>query len=320
VSIRRGSRAAQNPAAGRRYILLPFLADRQETTMATRLLHGLAATLLVMALAAPAGASYHDMQIEQVIGGVCGDTTKQAIQLRMRALGQNLVSGKKLVAYDANGQNPITLLTFPGNVTPNVAAGSRILITTAALAADLGGVPAPDFQMTQRIPDGYLRAGRVTFEDPSLFGILWSVSWGGTNYVGANTGSSENDLDGNFGPAEPGWAPFVTARSLLYGGPAANQSTNNAADYALGPNPATVTNNAGTGSALKECVFGDGYALGHARAWDLGTGFELCNGNDDDGDAQSDEDFPINQPCTIPGDGAGTYQCTADGRDVTCVP
>ncbi len=36
-----------------------------------------------------AHATFHFMQIEQVIGGVDGDTTKQAIQLRMRSLNQN---------------------------------------------------------------------------------------------------------------------------------------------------------------------------------------------------------------------------------------
>ena len=37
------------------------------------------------------------MQIEQVIGGVNGDTTAQAVQLRMRATGENFVAGGKLI-------------------------------------------------------------------------------------------------------------------------------------------------------------------------------------------------------------------------------
>ncbi|MBI4578887.1 MAG: hypothetical protein HY718_04240, partial [Planctomycetes bacterium] len=92
--------------------------------------------LIVPALAAlalgtaPALASFHLMEIEQVIGGVNGDTTKQAIQLRMRSLGQNLVSGSRLVAYDATGANPVTLITFPSNVASG-ASGARILVTSA---------------------------------------------------------------------------------------------------------------------------------------------------------------------------------------------
>jgi hypothetical protein len=49
------------------------------------------AALALLLAAAPAGASFHLMQIEQVAGGFCGDRTAQAVQLRMRAAGQNLV-------------------------------------------------------------------------------------------------------------------------------------------------------------------------------------------------------------------------------------
>src|SRR5712671_6985861 len=82
-------------------------------------------------LSLPASASFHLMQIEQVIGGVNGDTTAQAVQLRMRFGGQNFVGSTELIAYDAAGNNPITLVTIPSMVT-NGAAGSRILITTAS--------------------------------------------------------------------------------------------------------------------------------------------------------------------------------------------
>ena len=79
------------------------------------------AVLASLVLALPAQASFHLMQIEQVIGGVNGDTTAQAVQLRMRSPGQNFVSGATLVAYDASGNHPITLCTFPSNVTNNAA-------------------------------------------------------------------------------------------------------------------------------------------------------------------------------------------------------
>jgi hypothetical protein len=52
-----------------------------------------AAALLVGLFVQPALGSFHLMQIEQVIGGVNGDTSAQAIQLRMRAAGENFVSG-----------------------------------------------------------------------------------------------------------------------------------------------------------------------------------------------------------------------------------
>jgi hypothetical protein len=68
---------------------------------------GILAALMSLALALPAKASFHLMQIEQVIGGVNGDTTAQAVQLRMRVAGQNQVDGAELVAFDPAGNNPI---------------------------------------------------------------------------------------------------------------------------------------------------------------------------------------------------------------------
>ena len=87
---------------------------------------------ILLALAvAPAEASFHVMQIEQVIGGVCGDVTQQAIQLRMRSEGQNLVSGARLVAWDETGSNPVVVIDFPTNVAIG-ATGSRVLSESAA--------------------------------------------------------------------------------------------------------------------------------------------------------------------------------------------
>src|SRR6266550_3780296 len=88
-------------------------------------------TLISFACAVPLHASFHLMQIEQVIGGINGDPTSQAVQLRMRSTGENFVTGAQLIAYDAAGNNPVTLVTFPSMVS-NDALGSRILITTAS--------------------------------------------------------------------------------------------------------------------------------------------------------------------------------------------
>ena len=59
------------------------------------------ALLGALALPSPALAAFHLMEIEQVIGGVNGDTTAQAVQLRMRTGGQNLLAGNALLfAFD----------------------------------------------------------------------------------------------------------------------------------------------------------------------------------------------------------------------------
>ena len=132
------------------------------------------AALASLALALPAQATFHFMQIEQVIGGVNGDTTAQAVQLRMRFAGQTEVNGAELVAVDAAGNNPITLATFPTDVTDG-NPGSRILITTSSFAAYEATPISSDFTM-DAIPASYLAAGRLAFQK---FGIRWSVSWGG---------------------------------------------------------------------------------------------------------------------------------------------
>jgi len=81
----------------------------------------------MLLLASPAFASFHLMKIEAAMGGVGGDTTQQAIQLRMRAPDQNLVgSGQtRLIAWDAAGLNPVTLIVFPRTFsTPRRAPAS----------------------------------------------------------------------------------------------------------------------------------------------------------------------------------------------------
>ena len=198
------------------------------------------AALASLALALPAQATFHFMQIEQVIGGVNGDTTAQAVQLRMRFAGQTEVNGAELVAVDAAGNNAITLATFPTDVAGG-GAGSRILITTASFATYEATPIASDFEM-DAIPASYLAAGRLAFQK---LGIRWSVSWGGAGYTGPNTGTLDNDADGNFGPPFAGALPSTSTSALRFNGAASAQSTNNAADYSVTAGAATFTNNNG---------------------------------------------------------------------------
>jgi hypothetical protein len=205
------------------------------------------AAFACLALPLPAQASFHFMQIEQVIGGVNGDTTAQAVQLRMRVAGQTEVGGSELVVYDAAGNNPITILTFPNNVGTG-AAGSRILITSSSFASYEATPIAADFIMTDTIPASYLAAGRLAFQNSGL--IFWSVSWGGAGYTGPNTGRMENDADGNFGPPFAGVLPSTSTSALRFNGAASAMSTSNAADYSVTPSTATFTNNAGASTSL----------------------------------------------------------------------
>jgi len=215
--------------------------------------------------AAPVSASFHLMQIEQVTGSYCGDPNAQAIQLRMRSGGQNLVSGTTLVAYDSNGANPVTLLTFPGNA-PSGSSGARILIATAAFDAN-AAAPAADFVLTTPIPASYLAAGRLAFQSgPNAY---WALAWGGPAYTGGNLGTLDNDADGNFNPPFASPLPPHGGETIFFPGASNAMSTNNAADYALSPDPAFWANNAGASAAADGCVFDDDFEGGNTSRWSL---------------------------------------------------
>jgi len=203
-----------------------------------------ALTLGVGLLAQPAFATFHLMQIEQVIGGVNGDTSRQAIQLRMRQAGQNLLGPSRLIAWDATGANPVVLVDFTASVA-NGTAGARVLVSTSNFLPGL----TPDVVMTNPIPVSYLTGGKITFETDGTAGtqIWWGLAWGtysGTN-TGVTTGGGGNDADGNFNPPFAGPLPSTSQVALRFTGAAGAASTNNAADYALTTAQYVFTNNAG---------------------------------------------------------------------------
>src|SRR6266568_943170 len=211
--------------------------------MNTRFACCLITLLGVLALQPTAHATFHLMQIEQVIGSVNGDTTAQAIQLRMRAAGQNFVSGGKLVVYDAAGLNPITVLNIASNVA-NGAVGAHVLIASANFPSHTMPVAVPDFTMANLIPASYFAAGSLTWESDAGT-VFWRLSWGGAAYTGPNSGSIDNDADGNFGPPFGGPLPSSCTNALEFQGNATDLSTNNAADYLLIGSPIVFVNNAG---------------------------------------------------------------------------
>ncbi|MDO8629376.1 MAG: hypothetical protein Q7R41_02690 [Phycisphaerales bacterium] len=199
-------------------------------------------------LAAPAHAAFHLMQIEQVIGGVNGDTTAQAVQLRTRSLFENFVAGARILVWDATGANPVLVIDFGQNVA-NGQAGDRVLVASANFIAATNPNAAPDFMMTNLIPASYLAAGSLTYEDD--FGtILWRLSWGGAGYTGSTFGDTTNDNDpglfepANYGPPFPGPLPSTTLQALRFIGPESALSTSNNMDYAITSGAAVFANNA----------------------------------------------------------------------------
>ena len=195
-----------------------------------------------------AHASFHLMQVEQVIGGVDGDVTAQAIQLRMRAGGQRFLHSDAggsqgpagLVVYDAAGANPVTLIVFPNDVA-NGAVGDRVLITSPNFASHGTSTTTPDFTMMAVIPASYLAAGRLDYID-GHGDVLWSLSYGGAAYAGPLAAPGFN---GSFGSPFVGPLPSDGTSALLFQGVATATSAGNASDYLLTPAGAVFTNNAG---------------------------------------------------------------------------
>ncbi len=200
----------------------------------------------------PALAAFHIMEIEQVIGGVGGDASAQAVQLKMRLAGQNLLLGNaQLVVRDAAGANPVTLSTFAGTNPTNSTACREILLATASMAAKTTPAVTGAYTMAA-IPASYLPAGTLTFETFGGGQTYWRVSWGGAAYTGpqtvaTGTGAVANDADGLTSPAFAGPLPSTTAQALHFTRACdvvTGLSTNSAADYAPTAGAATLVNNA----------------------------------------------------------------------------
>ena len=209
---------------------------------------GLAVSAFAALAAAQPTDSFHITQIEQVIRSVNGDSTKQAIQLRMRSFGQQFMASARVIVRDAAGANPIIVKDMTTNCSSG-NPGDHVLICSAAFAASTTPVTVPDYTITNPIPASYFAAGRLTFEDD--FGtIYWSLSWGGAAYTGPTTGSITNDADGIFGPSVSFQLPSSGAQAMRFTGTLSAPSTNNAADYALTSGATTWVNNAGASFTL----------------------------------------------------------------------
>ncbi len=204
-----------------------------------------APVVTLAAITTSAQANFHVMQIEEIIGGVNGDPTAQAIQLRLRAGGQNVVSNGRIRAWDALGANPVVLLDIATNVS-GFNGGDNVLLTTSKFNTYMSSVPGytTDFTLANAIPASYLSGGKVTFEADSG-SIYWAVAFGA--YTGTNLAfDTTNDANADFGSPFASALPTSTRQGIRFTGAFSAPSTTNVADYALTANPATVRNNAGT--------------------------------------------------------------------------
>lgn len=217
----------------------PILPDHPRPTR-----FGWRALLIVFCLALEVRASFHFMQIEQVVAGVNGDYSAQAIQLRMRSAGQEQVQLTRLVAWDANGENPVVLIDM-GHAVAVSQTGARILAATEAFARHTEPQAIPDFVMTAPIPPSYVTAGSLTFETDDGDFIVWRLSWGGENYRGTTRGGQTNDDDGDFGPPAESPLPGDETAALHILLDAEATGTGSAADFMISESPALFVNNEG---------------------------------------------------------------------------
>ena len=127
------------------------------------------------------------MQVEQVIGGVEGDQTAQAIQLRMRLAGQQFVGGSQIRVWDATGSNPV-LVADPAVAVADGSAGARVLFTSASFDALTTPAAINDFPMLALIPESYLAAGSLTFRKRHRYDRLLAIELGRSGVYGPDDG------------------------------------------------------------------------------------------------------------------------------------
>src|SRR6266550_229658 len=107
-----------------------------------------------------AGATFHLNEITKVMVGLNGNNTIQAVELKMLAGGQNLVSGVSVKVYDAAGTQVDSLGSFTGSVPAGIA-GRFILCATENFAATFR--ITPDLIVKPGLLEG---TGQISFEEP----------------------------------------------------------------------------------------------------------------------------------------------------------
>jgi hypothetical protein len=177
--------------------------------------------------AAPAGATFHIMQIREIGGGTSGAGFNDAyVELQMYAPGQNLVAGHTLTFWDHDDITPTSTTTFSANV-PNGQNQATILIGDDSLA---GTADATNSSLSN------LQLG------PGAGGGL--VCWENIDCVSIGSGPSATVTPPSpTGPAAP--FPFTgqaIRRTIARGCPtsldAADDTNNSAADFSVTtPNP-----------------------------------------------------------------------------------
>jgi cysteine-rich repeat protein len=124
--------------------------------------------------------TFHEIKVTEVYPGSDAAPNAQYVVLQMYFAGQNLVGGKQVRVFDAEG-TLVSTFTFPANVAIGTDQ-SKILIATTEAQAFFAPLPA-DLTMTAALP---ALGGKVCFFDPLGLGDIDCAAWGG--YSGSSTG------------------------------------------------------------------------------------------------------------------------------------
>jgi len=183
--------------------------------------------------APPAGAAFHLNEITKVMVGLNGNTTIQAVELKMLATGENLVGGMSIKVYDAGGAQVDSLGSFSGSVPAGIA-GRFILCATGNFAATFG--ITPDLVIK---PGLLVGTGQVSYEKPTCFAN--ALAYGSVTTPKNGTTSA---------PALAAGGASVLVRTVDNGTLISCPQTEDAAAHfqlvtATSGSPVTFTNNAG---------------------------------------------------------------------------
>ena len=197
-------------------------------------------SLLALAGAQPAQALFHLAVIDEVMTSYGGNANSQFVEIRMLAVGQNLVQNSVLGAFDATGAYIGDVLVVPGNV-PNSGIGVRWIMGTAQFQTDSGIVP--DFTMPVGLPTG---GGMICWGAPGIGAPPLPGSWDHTvptNYVDCLAyGTYSGPSNPRIGTPTPLDADGHSLERL-------SETSNNLADFACA-NPASPENNAGASAGM----------------------------------------------------------------------
>jgi hypothetical protein len=175
--------------------------------MRPRILVAIATALAIVSWGAPAAASFHTFQIDELYSSPDGSV--QFVELH-EAFGfdnQEFLAGIKLTS----SQGATTrVLTFPGNLPNSSTAGKRVLIGTPAFASL--GVVTPDYI----VPAPFLFPGGGTLNYGNVDTVVYpplpgdgKSSVSRTGAVGINSPTNYLGQTGSIAPAAPAAVPGI---------------------------------------------------------------------------------------------------------------